>query len=67
MAFGKVAETLARHKKGDLISASGRLKLNRWTDRDGGEHEQLQIVADAVVSARSVRPGGRRRSGEASE
>ena len=61
-AFGRVAQDLAGHAKGDPVSVSGRLQFSRWTDRDGDEHEQWQIVADALVSARTVRPGGRRRS-----
>lgn len=61
VAFGRVAETLARHSKGDLVSVSGRLTMNRWRDREGNDREQLQIVADTVVSARSVRPGGHRK------
>jgi single-strand DNA-binding protein len=59
-AFGKVAETLARHQKGDLVSVSGKVSLNRWTAADGAEREQLQIIADQVISARTVRPGGRK-------
>ncbi|MCK9542488.1 MAG: single-stranded DNA-binding protein [Novosphingobium sp.] len=62
VAFGRVAETLCRHNKGDLVSVSGRLQLNRWQDRDGKDHERMQVIADAVISARSVRPGGRRAS-----
>lgn len=58
VAFGRMAETLCRHSKGDLVSVSGRLQLNRWQDRDGNGREQLQIVADALVSTRTVRPGG---------
>lgn len=66
VAFGRVAETLARHAKGDLVSVSGRLQLNRWQDSDGKDHERLQIVADTMMSAKSVRPaGGRRSAGEA--
>jgi single stranded DNA-binding protein len=62
VAFGKVAEVLCRHNKGDLVSVSGRLKLNRWRGQDGGEREQLQIIADTVISAKTVRPaGGRKR------
>lgn len=63
VAFGRTAEALCRHTKGDLLSVSGRLKLNRWQGQDGGEREQLQVVADAVVSAKSVRPGGGRKRG----
>ena len=61
VAFGRMAETLARHAKGDLVSVAGRLQLNRWQDRDGKDHERLQIVADSVISAKSVRPGGGKR------
>ncbi len=66
VAFGRVAETLARHTKGDLLSVSGKLQLNRWTDREGNDREQLQVIADTVMSAKAVRPtGGRRREKEA--
>ena len=61
-AFGRVAESLAQHAKGDPVSASGRLQFSRWTDRDGDEREQWAIVADALVSARTVRPRGGRKS-----
>ena len=60
-AFGRVADDLLLCAKGDPVSASGRLQFSRWTDRDGDEREQWAIVADALVSARTVRPGGGRR------
>lgn len=65
VAFGRVADDLLRHAKGDLISVAGRVQLNRWNDRRTGERrEQLQIVADSLISARTVRPSaGRRREG----
>lgn len=63
VAFGKVAETLCRHAKGDLISVGGRLQINRWRTQDGQDREQLQVLTDTVVSAKAVRPaGGGRRS-----
>ena len=46
------------------MSVSGRLQFSRWTDRDGDEREQWAIVADALVSARTVRPRGGRRKGD---
>jgi single-strand DNA-binding protein len=61
VAFGQISETLCRHTKGDLLSIAGRLQLNRWRDRDGNDREQLQVIADSVVSSRTVRPGGRKR------
>lgn len=31
VAFGKQAEALARHGKGELISVSGTMQINQWT------------------------------------
>lgn len=62
VAFGRLADELQRHHKGDLLSVSGRLQVRRWTGADGGEREQWEVVADAIVSARTVRPGGRKRA-----
>lgn len=61
LAFGRLAEELLRHHKGDLLSVAGRLRRKRWTDREGREREQLELLADALVSARTVRPAGGRR------
>ena len=58
VAFGKTAEILQRHRKGELLSTSGRLQVNTWTTAEGEERRQLQVIADSIVSARSVRPGG---------
>lgn len=62
VAFGRQADDLMRHTKGDLVSVSGRVQRKRYTGRDGTEREQLQVVADAVVSAKTTRSaGGQRR------
>ncbi len=61
VAFGGKAKDLIRHGKGELISVSGRVQRNTYTTRDGEAREQLQIVADAIVSARTVRPGNARK------
>ncbi|MBO0125103.1 single-stranded DNA-binding protein [Agrobacterium sp. OT33] len=62
VAFGNAAEALSRHQKGDMLSVSGRVQRSRWTTDSGEKREQLQIVADSVISSRTVRPtGGRRR------
>ena len=58
VAWGELAESLAKHVKGDMVSASGRLKINRYTNRDGEAKEELNILADGLVSARTIRPGG---------
>lgn len=56
VAFGKQAELLARHKKGDMIRASGNMTANVWTDSAGVERESYQIMLDALISPRTVRP-----------
>lgn len=61
VAFGYQAEQLLRHAKGDLLSVQGRLQRRVYTDSEGAQREQLQVVADGLVSARTVRPGGRRK------
>lgn len=62
VAFGRQAESLIRHGKGDLIGVSGRLQLSVWTDEDGNQRTKLQVIADTILSARTVRPGGKRRA-----
>ena len=61
VAFGELAESLARHLKGDMVGAFGRVKINRYTNRDGEAREELSITTDGLVSARTVRPGGGRK------
>ena len=61
VAFGELAESLARHVKGDTVGAFGRVKINRYSNRDGEAREELSIMADGLVSARTVRPGGGRK------
>ena len=58
LAFGRIAEDLLRHHKGDLLSAFGRVQRHTWTAHNGEEREQLQIIAESIISARTVRPGG---------
>jgi single-stranded DNA-binding protein len=59
-AFGKQADALG-HVKGDLVSVAGAMQVNQWTGKDGGTQQGYQVVADSVISARTVRPGGKGR------
>jgi single-strand DNA-binding protein len=61
VCFGRVADQLLQHAKGDLISVAGRAQHNSYTTSSGETREQLQIIADSIVSARTVRPGGGRK------
>lgn len=53
------------YQKGDLISVSGTLQVNQWTGHDGQTQSGYGLVADSVISAKTVRPGGNKRSGNA--
>ncbi|WP_233967579.1 single-stranded DNA-binding protein [Pectobacterium polaris] len=59
-AFGKQADALAKHQKGDMMSVSGNMQITQWTDGHGNVQTSYQVIADSVVSARTVRPGGRK-------
>lgn len=50
-AFGKQAQALAKHQKGDMVSVAGN---------DGGTQTGYQVIADSVISARTTRPGGKK-------
>ena len=63
-AFGRAAEALLRHAKSDLLAAMGALHRTRFTSRDGQEREGWSLTAEAIVSARTVRPGGGRKRAE---
>ncbi len=66
-AFGRAAETLARHAKGDLLAAMGPLHRTRFTGRDGQERQGWSLTVESVVSGRTVRPGGGRKRAEAAK
>lgn len=59
IAFGKQAEALALHAKGDMVSVAGNMQLNRWTGQDGRTQQGYQVLAESVISARTVLPGGK--------
>ncbi|MCA2043706.1 single-stranded DNA-binding protein [Escherichia coli] len=68
LAFGKQADALARHEKGDLISVAGNMQISQWTGQNGETRQGWQVIADSVISARSARPGGKRgQQGKATE
>ena len=61
LAFGRVADDLARARKGEMLTAQGKLTRGRYTGRDGTARESWTLVADSVITARSARPSGQRR------
>jgi single-stranded DNA-binding protein len=45
-------------RKATLVSVAGNMQVNQWTGQDGTQ-QGYQVVADSVISARTVRPGGK--------
>ena len=46
-SFGGWADTVARHGKGDMLIAEGRLRTESW-ETDGTTRSQLVLVCDSV-------------------
>ncbi|MEQ0423234.1 single-stranded DNA-binding protein [Klebsiella sp. JB_Kp036] len=57
-AFGKQADALEKTSKGDHVSVTGNVQLNQWTGLNGDTQQGYQVIADSVLSARTVRTGG---------
>jgi single-strand DNA-binding protein len=60
-AFGSIGEALSRHVKGDVITALGVLTRSSFTGRDGQQHAAWGLVAESMLSVRTVRSSGARR------
>ncbi|MCI6602145.1 MAG: single-stranded DNA-binding protein [Escherichia coli] len=61
LAFGRQAEALERHRKGELLSVAGNMQISQWTGQNGETRQGYQVIADSVISARAARPGENRR------
>ena len=61
VVFGKTGEMPARHAKADMIATSGTLTRSRFIGGDCNEHATWSVI-DPIVSARTVRPAGRKRT-----
>ncbi|HCQ1290545.1 TPA: single-stranded DNA-binding protein [Escherichia coli] len=60
IAFGKQADFLAKHQKGDVASVSGTMQVSQWTGQNGETRQGWQVITDSVISARTARPGGKK-------
>lgn len=61
-AFGKQADALAHHLKGDVISVSGVLQVRQWTGQNGDAQSGYSLLVDSVMSSKTVKTAGGRRS-----
>ena len=49
IAWGKQGEFIAEYaKKGKRIAIDGKLKQDRWDDKDGGKRSKISIVCESV-------------------
>ena len=49
VCFGKTAEVVGKYKKkGDWVSCTGRLEVNKYEDRDGVQKTSVSLVAENV-------------------
>ena len=56
--FGKLAEIAGQYlKKGSQVYVEGRIRTNKYTDRDGVERYQTQIIADTMQMLGSKQEG----------
>ena len=61
-AFGRQADALAKHHKGELVSVAGNMQVSQWTGQNGETRQGWQVIADSVIGARTARPGGKKAS-----
>ena len=60
-AFGKTAELLNQYlKKGRPVYLEGRLKLDQWQDREGGNRSKLKVIIEnfQFIDSRESGSGG---------
>jgi len=55
-AFGKTAEILGEHKKGDMIYIRGRVSYNKWVDEEGKNRKSTEIIANLVYKIEKKKP-----------
>ena len=68
--YGKLAEIADQYlKKGSQDYVEGRIRTNKYTDRDGVERYQTQIIADKMqmLGGKQEQSGGRNSYAEAKQ
>lgn len=57
LAFGKQAEALAKHTKGDVVSIGGTMQINQWTGRK--HTKRVQRYSRQCDQCQNVKSGRR--------
>jgi single-strand DNA-binding protein len=59
VVFGKVAENCSNYlSKGSSVYIEGRIQTRKWTDKEGGERQTTEIVAQNVQFLSGSSKGG---------
>jgi single-strand DNA-binding protein len=64
VCFGKHAEHLETLPDGTMVSAMGRIQINKFTDKESNERRSLQLIADHIITAKSTRPNAGRKKAD---
>jgi single-strand DNA-binding protein len=57
-AYGKLGQVVVRYlKKGDKVYLDGRLETQRWQDKNGGNYNRTEIVANNLIMLGHVKMG----------
>ncbi|EET5966068.1 single-stranded DNA-binding protein [Escherichia coli] len=51
LAFGRQADALAKHRKGELVSVAGNMQVSQWTGQNGETRQGWQAT-DALNRAK---------------
>ncbi len=43
LAFGRQADALAKHHKGELVSVAGNMQVRQWTGQNGATGRQKKV------------------------
>jgi single-strand DNA-binding protein len=63
--FGKTAEIMCQHlKKGEPVYLEGRLKLDQWQAKEGGNRSKLKVVVERFEFISSRGGGGQTETSE---
>jgi len=52
VAFGNLADVLAKYRKGATIRVTGSFQANNWTNAQGEEQHGFKITADGIAGVK---------------
>lgn len=56
VCFGKLTSLVSRLKKGSMIFCEGKLRSNRWTDKEGIKRQSTSIVIQNIQVIDHLKP-----------